>query len=105
MTGNLDPVPTEKDSVISYRLASVEESTKSIHTKLDNLLIHYATKEYVTLLINPLIDRIIDLENARASEETSAGTARNQFKFLIIGVLLTPIVSVAVYQLLGGQLA
>jgi hypothetical protein len=95
------PERRRTESVEAYRLSSVEASIRDLHAKLDNLLVHYATKEYVLLLVNPLSDKVKDLESVNTASSNNGIVSRNQMKVALLTICLSPVIAVIVGLLLG----
>lgn len=109
MTGNNHPPsPTENriedghPMVLAYRVGQVEQTLNQIVGKLDLISQNYPTTATIQLLLEPLKDRVIDLEAKNEKEENARTTASAQLKLALVVAAVTPAFTIIVTLILTG---
>lgn len=98
MTGDAMNTLTADDhpSVLAYRMGQVELRLTELKGQLEGISRHYPTIETINLMMNPLKDRITEIEAKNQAEETARGQYTAQLKLAIIAACISPIISAVI---------
>ena len=83
-------------AVLAYRMGAVERNVQTVIDKFDGVAQFYVTTATLMLTLDPLKDRITDLENADKEREKQRTTEQGQFKLAIAMAVVAPLVSIVV---------
>lgn len=89
-----------KLGVLIHRMGTLETGLESIGLKIDNMGTAYPTMIHVDLLLQPLREKIKDLEEDSKEKEKTESAKQGQFRLALIMAVLSPIFSIIITILL-----
>ena len=95
----------ESLAVIAYRLGQLETVVGKIDNKFDRVADLYVNHASLTLILNPLKEKINELENENKAKQTEKDQAASQLRLAIIVAVMSPIVSAIVTILIGTAIS
>ena len=109
MTGpevNTDPrfIYADDSNVIAYRLGIVETNIQAMDVKLDRVINEYPTVTMLGLIIEPLKEKLKDLEDKREAEQEHKTRHEQQIKYLTYTAIAGPVGTFLITLAMGGML-
>lgn len=98
----------DDSNVIAYRLGLVESGLSGMDAKLDRMINEYPTVTTLSLILEPLKEKIKDLEDESKEEKVNKTKNAQQIKYLtyaaIAGPLGTFIITLVMSAIIKGKI-
>lgn len=92
-----------KLGIVIHRMGALETGMADIGVKIDNMGSLYPTMMHIDLLLNPLREKITNLEKDQKEKEKEEATRLGQLKLAVIMAVFSPIVSIVLAFLIEGK--
>lgn len=89
-----------KLGILIHRMGTLETDIGGLGKKIDNMGTAYPTMIHVDLLLQPLREKIADLEEDKKEKEKEESSKQGQFRLALIMAVLSPIFSIIITILL-----
>jgi hypothetical protein len=99
MTGTESHPPTHAEdmtTLTAYRLGQLEKDVRALHGKFDLVAQHYVTAASLMLVLDPIRDRLKELENSEKERDQRRSNESAQFKLALTMAIFSPIMSAIV---------
>lgn len=95
---NTDPKFLYQDNldVLAYRMGIVETDLKSMDIKLDRVINEYPTHHMLSLVLQPLRDKVDELEKERRADQEHKVKASQSYKTAVFSAIASPIFSIII---------
>lgn len=102
---NTDPrfIYADDNNVIAYRLGIVETDLKSMDMKLDKIINEYPTVTTLSLILEPLKEKVTALEKEQKAEAENKAKNQQQIKYLTYTAIVGPLGTFIITLIMGAM--
>lgn len=90
-------------AVMAYRMGAVERNVATLVERFDGVAQFYVTNATLMLTLNPLKERIEDLEKNEKEREKTRSNEQSQFRLAITVAVLSPMLSIVINLILNTK--
>lgn len=80
-------------AVMAYRMGAVERNVAQLLERFDSVAQYYVTNATLILMLDPIKERLKELEDAQKEREQSQNVERGQFRIAIAVAIITAIIT------------
>lgn len=91
-------------ALVAFRLSALENGMSGMNLKLDQFIEKYPSKEVLDLILKPYRDDINDLTRRLAEEDKRRVESRQQYKFITVAAVVSPLASIIVSAVVAAVL-
>lgn len=103
---NTDPrfIYADDANVIAYRLGIVETDLGAMNLKLDRIINEYPTHNHLSLILDPIKEKLRELENERKQELIDKTKQQQSYKLAVFSSIASPIMMVIIMVVMANSL-